>query len=169
MIILISGPAGAGKSTVSRLLSKTFGKCALIEVDLIRQMIKQGNISPFAENGVGDGQLRLGVMNACSLAKNFAQAGFHVIVDDVVSETKRLDLYFEQLSGLDLRVFLLLPNEETMRKRDLQRAEGSQMKESATVLHKRFQKLLDSEKRWTVIDSSDHTAEETVQAISDLL
>lgn len=169
MILLIAGPAGAGKSTVSKLLSQKFKKSALIEVDEIRHMIKKGEVSPFKENIQSERQLKLGVVNSCSLAQNFAGEAFDVLIDDVVSKKDRLDLYYEKLKGLDLKVFLLLPDEETIKHRDAQRKKDSQMKDRAILLHRRFQKLVKTEKRWTVIDSSNQTPEETVKEIINLL
>lgn len=165
MIILIIGPAGAGKSTVSRMLSEHFERCALIEADVVRHMVKTGMASPFEETVESEKQLKLGVKNICSLSRNFAKEEFTVIIDDVVSTTERLDLYFEQLKGIDLRVFLLLPDETTVEKRDLERSEGDQMGERALILHKRFQDLIASEQRWEVLDSSNQSPEQTVDEL----
>lgn len=163
MNILISGPAGAGKSTVSKLLCEHLKKCALIEVDKIRNMIKSGHVSPFEENEESEKQLELGIKNTCSLVNNFNGDGFNVVIDDVVSTTERLNLYFEKLG--DLPVFLLLPNEDVIIHRDSLRDEDNQMKNRAIELHKRFQKLVETEHRWTIIDSSKQTANETVEII----
>lgn len=165
MITLIIGPAGAGKSTISKLLCKYFEKCALIEVDVIRHMVKSGMVSPSEETQESEDQLRLGVDNTCSLALNYAASDFSVVIDDVVSTSDRLDMYFERLDGQALNVFLLLPDEEIVTKRDLERDKENQMLERALVLHRRFQERIKFEDRWKVIDSSNQSPEETLQVI----
>ena len=69
-------------------------------------------------------------------------------------------------AGIQLKplFFLLLPSKEVTAKRDLERGEWA-MKERAMQLHNRFSEFIKIEKRFIVIDSSNHKPEETVNAI----
>ena len=127
-IILIIGPAGAGKSTVSEILSKHFEKSAVIDSDTVRNFIKNGYTRPFPKSPEGKRQLTLAVKNSCTLANSIFEAGFNVIIDDVVSTKERLDQYFDLLIQ-NPKVFLLLPDTDTLSKRDLGRSQEAQMKE----------------------------------------
>src|SRR6266481_5899774 len=118
-ICLLIGPAGAGKTTASLLLAKKFKKCAVIEVDVIRHMIKGGYIPPFGEDGYD--QLVLSTKNASILAKGFVKEGFSIIIDDCVTGKKRLDLYYRLFKNYRFLTILLLPNEKTVKMRDAKR------------------------------------------------
>lgn len=167
-IILIVGPAGAGKSTISNFLSRRFERSTVIPVDAIRDMVRMGNVRPFPKTTEGDAQLILSVENACALANNFIRMGFTVIIDDVVSSKDRLDLYFKLLVE-EPHPFLLLPNREVVIERDLSRAAENQMKERAIELHDKFVERIKEETRWQVIDSSKLSPDETVGQIIELL
>lgn len=49
MVIIISGPPAAGKSSVAKALAKKFSKSAYISTDQIRDMIIGGNIAPWED------------------------------------------------------------------------------------------------------------------------
>lgn len=71
-ILILTGPAGAGKNTIASLLTKQRTKCVVIDVDVVRWMVAQPHKAPWnGEEGVK--QQELGVENACLLAKNFLQ------------------------------------------------------------------------------------------------
>ena len=58
-ICLTTGPAGSGKSSVSKELVKKFERSAVIEVDILRHMIKGGYIKPWPHTEEVDLQLSL--------------------------------------------------------------------------------------------------------------
>jgi len=47
ILCLITGPAGAGKSSVSKLLATKFPKSAVVDVDHIRAMVVGGYVKPW--------------------------------------------------------------------------------------------------------------------------
>jgi hypothetical protein len=57
----------------------------LVDVDDVRQMVVGGHAAPW-EGAEGRAQQRLGVVNACGLARSFGRRGYDVVVVDVVSD-----------------------------------------------------------------------------------
>lgn len=82
-LLLAGGPA-AGKSTTAAILAGTNERCAVIDVDNIRHLVVAGGAAPWKGNE-GRTQQLLGIRNAASLAHNFIDAGFDVIICDVVT------------------------------------------------------------------------------------
>jgi hypothetical protein len=81
--LLLTGPPGIGKSAAARLLASRRPRCAVVEVDDIRQLVKSGAAAPWAR-GEGESQHMLAARNACLLAGSFLAGGFDVILTDVV-------------------------------------------------------------------------------------
>jgi len=161
-IVILTGPPGAGKSTVGEILAKKIKNSAIVSSDSLRDLIKNGRAR------IGDSewkrQLSLGARNACLIAKSFYEEGFNVFLDDVVCTNDRFDFYLKNLGDCNLKIFLLLPDKETVAKRDLERGEEA-MKERAIYLHDKFSEFIKMEKRFIVIDSSKLTAGETADKI----
>ena len=84
VLILTGGPA-AGKTTCARELAGVRERCAVVDVDDIRQLIVAGHVPPW-RGAEGAFQHRMGVVNACALAHNCRAGGFEVIIADMVSE-----------------------------------------------------------------------------------
>lgn len=85
MILIITGPPAAGKSTVGPIIAGQLERCAVIDVDLVRAMVVQPHVAPWlSEEGLS--QLRLGAENASALARNFVNAGFDVVILDVLTD-----------------------------------------------------------------------------------
>ena len=162
-ICLITGPAGSGKSSVSKALAKKFEHSALIEVDTLRHMIKGGYVRPWPHTEEVDTQLLLSTENACSIADNFLEKNFTVFIDDVVGK-KLLEKYSDHFKDKDFKTFLLLPSLESLLVRFDNRGYDQELRLRTAELHKRF---LDKKNtlNWQVIDSSNHTLEETVDEI----
>lgn len=158
MIIIISGPPGAGKSSVSKALASKFPKSAYISVDKMRHMIIGGNIAPWEDTN-GE-QYKLIEKNFLSLTRNFLEEGFVVIIDDVIGDeqVKKYQEMFEDVYG-----FLLLPSIETLKKRDLERDPSGEMQERINVLYPEFANTKHDILK--VIDSTNHTLEQTVEEI----
>jgi predicted kinase len=94
-LVLTGGPA-VGKSTTANLLARRCARAAVIEVDDVRQLVVSGAAAPW-DGSEGLTQQRLGVDNACGLARHFHERGFEVIVTDVLTP-ETLQLYRQQLA-----------------------------------------------------------------------
>lgn len=108
MILIITGPPAAGKSTIGPLLAKALPRCAVIEVDWLRKMIVQPHIAPW-RGEAGRAQLRLGAANACVVARNCVAAHFAVVILDVLTD-ETAQLYRTALAELSHHIVLLLPS-----------------------------------------------------------
>ncbi len=114
-VIILTGPAGAGKNTIGYALAKTRERCAVIDVDLVRWMLCQPHKGPW-EGEEGVGQQLLAVKNTCALTQNFIKDNADVILLDVVTnETAKL--YRELLQEYSPHIVLLLPTFEETQKR----------------------------------------------------
>jgi len=162
-VYLITGPAGSGKSSVSKALASKFERSAVIEVDTLRGMIKSGYVRPWPHNEEVDLQLSLSAKNACDMANNLLEKGFSVFIDDVVGE-KLLEQYSSFFKNKNFKAFLLMPSLEALLRRFEDRGDNKQLRERTIELHKRFSEKQDK-LNWHIINSSDQTLEETVNEI----
>lgn len=162
-ICLITGPAGSGKSSISKALASKFERSAIIEVDTLRHMIKGGYVRPWPYNEEVELQLSLSVKNACDIATNFLEKGFSVFIDDVVGE-KILKQYSDFFNNRNFKTFLLMPSLESLLKRFDDRGDDKELRERTIELHKKFSEKQD-EFNWQVINSSNQTLEETAEEV----
>lgn len=114
VLVLTGGPA-VGKSATATGLAATLPRCAVIEVDDVRQLVRSGAAAPW-EGEEGLQQHLLGVRNACALAREFTAAGIAVVVADVLTPTTAA-LYRELLPGVVV-VHLVAAPEEVRRRAD---------------------------------------------------
>jgi hypothetical protein len=111
-LVLTGGPA-VGKSTTSRRIAEARPRCAVIDVDHVRQLVVSGHAAPW-QGGEGARQQRLGVTNSCALSRNFLAAGFEVIIADVLTPATA-KLYRQELPGC-LIVHLVVSRTEAVRR-----------------------------------------------------
>ncbi len=162
-ICLITGPAGSGKSSVTKALAKKLERSAVIEVDKLRAMVIGGYVRPWPHNEEVDLQLSLSAKNACDIATNFVEKGFNVFIDDVVGR-KLLEQYSNFFKGKNFQAFLLMPSLESLLNRFDDRGNDKELRERTVELHKRFSEKKDN-LNWQIIDSTNQTLEETVEEI----
>ncbi|MEN9328068.1 MAG: hypothetical protein RI947_876 [Candidatus Parcubacteria bacterium] len=156
--LIITGPTGAGKNTVSQVLVTHRTKCALIDVDDVRGMYMQPHKAPW-DGEEGRAQHKLGAVNACLLANNFASNGLDVIILDVlIAETARI--YRELIP--QSKIALLMPTYEEACIRFTKRPPTITLEEFK-IVYEWQQNFTDYDGK---IDNTQLTVQETAEKLS---
>lgn len=108
---------------MARRLAGRFPRSVHIEGDLVgHHFIVNGLVPPRGPPpDEAQAQLRLRRRNICLLADSFAEAGFTVVIDDVVVSRSVLDLYLSLLTTRPLSLVQLAPRLEVVARRDANR------------------------------------------------
>ena len=167
-VCIITGPCGSGKSTIAEELAEETKKSGYIDVDYLRDMIKNGRANPCIYTGESKKQVDLATRNSLDLTLNFLKKGFNVFIDDVLERKQQMIDYSKGLKNYRIHIFLLLPNKKVLAKRDSQRKKEDVMGERALELHDIFTKKVDK-KGWYVLDTSNHTIEQTKNEIMNII
>ncbi|MDF2720734.1 MAG: hypothetical protein K0Q59_409 [Paenibacillus sp.] len=123
-VYIVSGPAGAGKSTTSKRLAARLAKSAYIEGDLVDRMVVGGYEMPWLSQYHTDLIWR----NLLALAKNFIQEDHDVIIDYVSfphNARTFANAFAEQ--GVVVKYTILFTDEEELLRRDAERQPHARM------------------------------------------
>ena len=133
-IVIVSGPPGAGKSTVARALAEGSAEARAVHLhtDDFYAYIRKGFVKPWRAESQDQ---NITIMNALAgAAATYAQGGYEVLVDGIVGPW-----FFDPWlaaargQGLDLRYVLLMPDEETAVARAQARTAPGAMRDAAVV------------------------------------
>lgn len=130
-VLILTGPSGAGKNTIAVDLARKLDRCAIVGVDLLRWMVVRPHIAPW-DGEEGRLMLHLGARNACALANSFQDAGFDVVILDVLRD-ETAEIYLAELRGSKPCIVLLLPTFAEIQRRNCQRSPRLQDEEVALL------------------------------------
>ncbi|HEY7069814.1 MAG TPA: AAA family ATPase, partial [Acidimicrobiales bacterium] len=132
-LVLITGISAAGKSTVADGLARRFARGVHVKGDVFRRMVVAGRhemtASPSAE---ALRQLRLRYRLAAQTADAYYQAGFSVVVQDVVIGPL-LAAYVESMRTRPLTVVVLAPRPDVVASREASRPKRAYRENAATI------------------------------------
>ncbi len=136
-VILVTGPAGAGKTSVARAICERFDRMLHIDVDTLRHWVVAGYRHPWADDRQAAEQRLLATRNASAIARESVTMRYAAVIDDVVT-SEVAGQYRETLAGLAVPVHFvtLLPSLEVAVTRDAGRA--ASIPDRARALHQQF-------------------------------
>lgn len=159
-LYVITGPAGVGKSTVSKRLAQNLSKSALIEGDEIYHQIIGGYIPAWKEGN----HLQTFWKVCINIVKSYLKDGFDVVFNYIVTP-ENLALLKNEFKNYTIKFIVLLVDESTLLLRDKERPEDCQMKERCITLLNNFKNR--NYNINNILDTTNLSIEETVNLIQN--
>lgn len=139
-IVILNGPAGVGKTTTGRLLAGLSRNGACIEGDALKHFIVT------KEEGAVKG--RLGYKNGASLARNFLDAGYDLVVFEYIFPSQEQISYFlevfDKRADEQVHVITLWAPLEVVMTREAHRPNRERLGDRLTACWKELEANLDT-------------------------
>jgi predicted kinase len=117
--VIVTGMPGAGKTTVTALAARLLPRAAQVKGDVVSYMILSGRVG-FQQEPADEAERQdvLCNLNMATLANNFIDYGFTVLMDTVVADRAELDCLLGALGTRPVRMVILAPGIEACRYRN---------------------------------------------------
>ena len=157
-LYIVTGPAGVGKSTISKGIAESSNKSVLIEGDDIYHQVVGGYVSPWKEGN----HLNTFWKVCINTISTYLEDGFDVVFNYII-DPENLDSLKESFKDYPVKFVILMVSEDILLKRDKERPEDCQMKERCIVLLNEF-KNHNYDKKY-IIDTSNISIKDTINTI----
>ncbi len=135
-LIVVTGPPGAGKSTVAPSLSRQFDPSALVAGDVFFAFIDQGFLAPWTSEAHRQNEVVIDA--AAAAAGRLARGGYTVVYDGVIGPWF-VQAFAAAAAISSLHYVILLPPEELCLERVRVRADhGFRDQEAARHMYREF-------------------------------
>ena len=159
-LYIITGPAGVGKSTISKELAKSYNKSALIEGDDIYHQVIGGFVQAWKEGN----HLKTFWKVCVNIIKTYLEDGFDVVFNYIVTPGN-LELIKNELKDYNVKFVVLMTDEATLLARDKERPIDCQMGQRCLTLLNSFKNKNYNSKN--ILDTSNLSISKTVDIIKN--
>ena len=129
-IYIITGPAGVGKSTVSKGIAEKLERSVLLEGDDFYHQVIGGYVQAWKPGN----HLNIFWKVCLDTINNYLNDGYDVVFNYIISKDKFIELK-KIFENVEAKFVVLLVDEETILKRDRNRPREHQMKERSLILY----------------------------------
>jgi chloramphenicol 3-O-phosphotransferase len=164
VLLLVGGPAGAGKSTVSAAWCRTRQRAVRVDLDEIRDLVVAGRVDPQALTPLQAQQYHTSVKACAALARVFLADGYDVAIETVFEPDDFTRRWQPLLAGLPWHLVVLRPSLPVTLARSRSR--------SKRVLEEHTTNQYAATGRWSgdvQLDTSELSVARTVEIINDRL
>lgn len=162
-LLCIAGPPGAGKSTVSALVSTLLSPSVLIRGDAFYRFLDQGAVAPWLPEATD--QNRVVIRASGAAAGHFVRGGYEAVFDGVLGPWW-LPTFFEATELDDLHYAILLPSADRC-VHNVAAREGHVDEPATRDMHAEFQRALtDFDVRHVLTDPPGSPEETATEVLS---
>lgn len=159
-LYVITGPAGVGKSTISKKIAETKNKSVLIEGDDIYHQVIGGYVQAWR-----DGNHLKTFWKVCiSTIKIYLENGYDVIFNYIINP-ENIETIKAELKKYEIKFVVLLADEKSLLLRDKERPIECQMSERCSVLLNNFKNEKFS--KLNILDTTNLSIEESINIIEN--